>query len=127
MNYSIKQVAEKTNLTTHTLRYYDKEGLLPFLNRSESGTRKFSDNDLEWLSLICCLKNTGMHIREIKAFVELSMQGDETLKTRCDMLAVHKENVQEQIRTMESYLKKVTHKIELFNAKYEEYSKRRKK
>lgn len=127
MNYSIRQVAEKTNLTPHTLRYYDKEGLLPFLSRSENGIRKFSESDLEWLGLICCLKNTGMSIREIKVFVELSLQGDETLKARCDMLLQHKRSVEEQIRTMEIHLQKVTYKIEHFNAKYREYLKRARK
>ncbi len=127
MNYSIRQVAEKTNLTPHTLRYYDKEGLLPFLNRSENGIRKFSESDLEWLGLICCLKNTGMSIKEIKVFVELSLQGDETLKARCDMLVQHKRSVEEQIRTMEIHLQKVTYKIEHFNAKYREYQKRARK
>ncbi len=127
MNYSIRQVAEKTNLTPHTLRYYDKEGLLPFLSRSENGIRKFSESDLEWLGLICCLKNTGMSIREIKVFVELSLQGDETLKARCDMLVQHKRSVEEQIRTMEIHLQKVTYKIEHFNAKYREYQKRARK
>lgn len=122
MNYSIKQVSERTHLPTHTLRYYEKEGLLPFVKRSKSGMRRFSEDDLEWLGLICCLKSTGMSIKQIKEFVELSVQGEGTLKQRCDMLVQHKKCVQEQIKTMEKHLQKVTRKIEHFTAQFEEYT-----
>lgn len=122
MEYSIKQISEKTNLKAHVLRYYEKEGLLPFVNRSESGIRRYSEDDLEWLGLICCLKNTGMSIKQIKAFVELSMQGGETLKQRCDILIEHKKNVEIQIEEMQEHLRKVAHKIEYFTAQYEKHA-----
>lgn len=121
MDYSIRQVSKKTQLPSHTLRYYEKEGLLPYIKRSEGGIRRFSEDDLEWLGLICCLKSTGMHIKQIKEFVELSFQGGETLKQRCEMLKAHKNNVEEQMKTMQKHLEKVTHKIECFTAQYEEY------
>lgn len=121
MEYSIKQVAERTHLAPHTLRYYEKEGLLPFVERTDSGIRRFSEADMEWLSLICCLKSTGMPIRQIKEFVQLSMQGQGTLKARCEMLTEHKKAVKEEIRMMEQHLEKVTHKIEFFTKKYHEY------
>ncbi len=124
MDYTIKQVAKSTHLPTHTLRYYEKEGLLPFVKRSKGGIRRFSEDDLEWLSLICCLKSTGMPIKQIKEFVELSMQGGETLKQRCEMLSQHKKSVEEQMETMEKHLEKVTMKIEYFTAQYEEYCNR---
>ncbi|WP_124065534.1 MerR family transcriptional regulator [Clostridium sp. E02] len=114
MNYSIKQIAEKTNLKPHVLRYYEKEGLLPDVTRSESGIRKYSESDLEWLSLICCLKNTGMTIKQIREFVKLSLQGQETLKERCSMLIQHKKQVEDQIQEMQKYLWKVDHKIQYF-------------
>lgn len=121
MDYSIKQVSERTNLKAHVLRYYEKEGLLPLVNRSQSGIRRYSEDDLEWLGLICCLKNTGMTIKQIKDFVELSVQGGETLKQRCDMLMAHKKNVEAQIEEMQRHLQKVAHKIEFFTAQYERY------
>lgn len=121
MNYTIKQVSEKTNLKPHVLRYYEREGLLPFVNRSDSGIRRYSEEDLEWLSLICCLKNTGMAIRQIREFVELSVQGKETLKERCDMLIEHKKEVEEQIAGMQKYLCKVDHKINYFTDQYARY------
>ncbi|EGD48277.1 transcriptional regulator, MerR family [Ruminiclostridium papyrosolvens DSM 2782] len=121
MDYSIKQVSEKTNLKAHVLRYYEREGLLPNVSRSESGIRRYSQEDLEWLGLICCLKNTGMSIKQIREFVSLSTQGNETLKQRCEMLMEHKKTVESQIEEMHNHLKKVTHKIQYFTSQYEEY------
>ncbi|MDR2417946.1 MAG: MerR family transcriptional regulator [Treponema sp.] len=117
MSYSIKEVSEKTGLAPHVLRYYENEGLLPSVARSRSGIRRYSENDLEWLSLICCLKNTGMSIKQIKNFVELSLEGDTTLQERCKLLREHKKNVEAQILEMQKHLQKVTHKIEYFSKK----------
>lgn len=122
MNYTIKQVSEKTQLKAHVLRYYEKEGLLPFVRRSESGIRRYCEDDLEWIGLICCLKNTGMTIKQIKDFVKLSIQGKETLKERCDMLVEHKKTVENQIEEMQKHLCKVEHKIEYFTKEYEKTS-----
>ena len=123
MEYTIKQVSEKTKLKAHVLRYYEKEGLLPGVSRSESGIRRYSEDDLEWLSLIRCLKNNGMAIKQIREFVELSMKGKETLKQRCEMLAEHKKEVEVQIEEMQKHLRKVEHKIQYFTGQYEDYVK----
>ena len=64
MRYSIGQVAQKMGLTAHTLRYYDKEGLLPFVKKNSSGLRMFSDEDIDWLVVIECLKGTGMQLKD---------------------------------------------------------------
>ncbi|GHU81458.1 MerR family transcriptional regulator [Clostridia bacterium] len=122
MGYSIKQVAERTSLSPHVLRYYEKEGLLPSVGRSKSGIRHYSEHDLEWLGLICCLKNTGMSIKQIREFVDLSTRGDVTLKQRCEMLTAHKKAVEEEIQEMHRHLEKVSHKIEYFSAQYERYA-----
>lgn len=66
MRYSIGQVAKKLGLTAHTLRYYDKEGLLPFVRKGSSGARVFEDEDVDWLIIIECLKGTGMQLKDIK-------------------------------------------------------------
>jgi DNA-binding transcriptional MerR regulator len=114
-------VSEKTNLSAHVLRYYEKEGLLPQIQRSESGIRYYSDEDLEWLSLVCCLKNTGMSIRQIRDFVNLTLEGPSTLKLRCDMLLAHKSEVKEHIEEMNRYLEKVSHKIDCYTRQYEKH------
>ena len=79
MSYTIRQVCERTGLTAHTLRYYEKEGLLPAVARSGGGIRLYSDEDLELLGLICCLKNTGMPLSGIADFVRLTQEGEHTL------------------------------------------------
>ncbi len=119
MDFSMKQVSQITGLAAHTLRYYEKEGLLPDVHRTHSGIRRFSQEDIDGLGLICCLKSTGMSIKQIREFVELSLKGDCTLKCRCDMLVAHKRDVEEQMRQMQKHIEKVTHKIDHFTSKYE--------
>jgi DNA-binding transcriptional MerR regulator len=121
MGFTIKQVAEKTNLKTHVLRYYEKEGLLPQIDRSPSGIRRYDDDDLEWLGLIRCLKNTGMSIKQIRKFMDLNAQGDHTLKERCDLLKEHRRIVEERILEMHRHLEEVTCKIERFTEQYEKH------
>ncbi|MDR2418994.1 MAG: MerR family transcriptional regulator [Treponema sp.] len=92
--------------------------MLPSIARSRAGIRRYSEQDLEWLGLICCLKNTGMSIKQIKHFVALSQEGDSTLKQRGALLQEHKKEVENQIEAMQRYLQKVTHKIEYFTEQY---------
>lgn len=112
MEYTIKQVSEKTGLSIYTLRYYDKEGLLPLVKRSKSGIRKFSDNDIEWLGLICCLKNSGMSIEHIKEFMNLCLKGNETVETRKKILMNHKEYILNQMKQLDSSLHTINYKID---------------
>lgn len=66
MNYSVKQAAKRTNLSEHTIRYYDREGLTPCLKRNKNGERIYLEKDICWLELICCLKSSGMSLNNIK-------------------------------------------------------------
>jgi DNA-binding transcriptional MerR regulator len=122
MGYSIQQVSVKTGLTPYVLRYYEKEGLLQRIHRSKSGIRHYSDEDLERLELICCLKKTGMPIKQIRLFMDLSAQGDATLKRRCELLTEHKRSVEAQILEMNRHLVTVSHKIECFTSQYDQYA-----
>lgn len=115
MGYSIAEVAEKTHLTAHTLRYYEKEGLLPFVDRSDSGNRDFKDTDLEWLELICCLKNTGMSIKNIKEFIGLCLKGDNTLDVRREIFITHREEVINQMAELQKNLDKINCKINYYD------------
>lgn len=112
MNYTIKQAAEKSNLSIHTLRFYDKEGLLPFLSRDRSGNRVFTDSDLEWLGLICCLKNTGMPIKQIRTYIQWCLNGDDSYALRLQMLVEHRQAVIQQIEELQRNLEAIHHKIE---------------
>ena len=115
--YSIKDVAEICDLSVHTIRFYDKEGLLPFVTRSSNGNRQFSENDLEIIKLICCLKNSGMQVKEIKQYIDLYMEGEETAPSRRQMMVEHRKSILRQI----SDLKKQLNIIELKIAFYDSY------
>ena len=123
MEYSIHQVSEKMQIRPTVLRFYEKEGLLPSVRRTKSGIRRYDKEDLEWIGLIVCLKNTGMSIKQIKDFVSLCVEGEVTLKARCEMLYEHKRSVEAQIEEMHKHLEKVACKIECFSSQYEEYQR----
>ena len=77
MIYIVGEMAQKLGVPASTLRYYDKEGLLPFVERSSGGIRMFRESDFEWLQVIRCMKKAGMSIKDIRQYIELSMQGAE--------------------------------------------------
>ena len=101
--YTIGQVSELFHLPISTLRYYDKEGLFPQIERT-SGIRKFGNNELEALRIIECLKKSGLEIKEIKQFMEWCAQGSSTYEKRRDLFLRQKEIVEEEIRNMEKIL-----------------------
>ncbi|MGL4847616.1 MAG: MerR family transcriptional regulator [Clostridium sp.] len=113
--YTIKRVSEMTNISPYTIRYYDKEGLLPFITRTENGIRKFSDTDLEWLKLITCLKNTGMHIKDIKQYIDWYIIGMDTFDDRKNLLLEHRKTVLKQMEELQFNLDKINYKIEYYN------------
>ena len=104
MNYTIKQVSEMTGLSIPTIRYYDKEGLLPDLQRKESGYRIFSDRDLEAIDLIGCFKESGLTIREIRHFMSLVRQGDVTLSERLAIFQTHIARLEEKLAAVQNAL-----------------------
>ena len=122
--YTIRDVSEKTGLSAHTLRYYEKEGLITGVERSQGGFRQYSDEDLEALGLICCLKNTGMSLQEISRFVALTQEGEQTLKERVELLREHRGNVIARMAEMQKYLDKVTWKLDFYTEKLRAYEQR---
>lgn len=104
MLYTIGETAKKLGMAPSTLRYYDKEGLLPFAERSSGGMRVFKESDLEWLRTIACLKQTGMKLCDIKRFVDMAMQGDSTIGERLKLIVRQKEEVKARISELESTL-----------------------
>lgn len=122
--YTIQEVSKKTGLTAHTLRYYEKEGLISGVERSSGGIRQYSDEDMEALWLVCCLKNTGMSLKEIAHFLSLTRQGDQTLRKRVEFLREHRENVMRRMAEMQKYLEKVTWKLNYFSDRLRDYEAR---
>lgn len=116
MPYTIGEAAARMHLSAPTLRYYDKEGLLPFVDRSESGIRVFKESDFEWLRLIECLKATGMPIRDIKQFIDWCLEGDATLPQRRDMFYERRRAVLKQMETLQATLDVIDYKCWYYDA-----------
>lgn len=113
MQYSISQAAEKMDLTPFTLRYYDKEGILS-PHRTEKGIRYFTESDLEQLGMICCLKSTGMTVKEIKKYFDLCREGDETLERRMEIFTTHRQHILDAIEALQTNLCRIEEKIEWY-------------
>ena len=107
--YTIGQVSEMFHLPISTLRYYDKEGLFPDMER-QSGIRKFSDREIEALRVIECLKSSGLEIREIKQFMEWTIQGSATYPQRKQLFMARKKAVEEEIRQLQKTLDMLKYK-----------------
>lgn len=101
-------------ISSYTIRFYDKEGLFPYITRNKSGNREFTDDDLEWIKIICCLKNTGMKIKEIKQYIDWYMLGDTTKMKRKKLLIDHRSEVLNQIEELKKNLEIINHKISLY-------------
>lgn len=109
MSYSISEVAKMLNVSTYTIRYYDKEGLFPLVKRV-NGIRVFEDKDFPWLRMLNCLKNLNMPIKKIKEYVDLALKGDETLKERYDLILEQEESIEKQIKELRYYKKQIDFK-----------------
>lgn len=114
MIYSIGEVAEKMGLSVHTLRYYDKEGILPLVERSENGRRVFTDKDLVMLNTIECLKKTGMQLKDIKQYIDWCAEGSSTVQQRFDLFAERKKMVEKEIDELKKILKTINYKYDFY-------------
>ena len=101
--YTIGQVSEMFDLPISTLRYYDKEGLFPEMQR-QSGIRKFSENEIEALRVIECLKASGLEIKDIKQFMEWCMEGPSTYAQRKKLFEARKVAVEEEMMKLQKTL-----------------------
>ena len=104
MLYTVGEMARETGIPASTLRFYDKEGLLPFVERTGGGIRMFTDADREALTVIECLKRSGLSIREIRAFMEMCARGDESLGERRALFEARRDAVREEIDRLQRTL-----------------------
>ena len=110
MVYTVGEMAKLLGVTASTLRYYDKEGLLPFVERSSGGIRMFHDSDFEWLQVIGCMKKAGMSIRDIRQYVEMALQGDDTIALRLAMFQRQKQVLLAQMEQLQHTIDMVEYK-----------------
>lgn len=108
---SISEAAAKCNVPESTLRYYEKKGLLPLIERDEAGRRLFSEDQMALLDTVICLKNTHMPISGIKQYMDRIIEGERTLELRLDMMKRHKQAVLDEIALMMESLKGIDFKI----------------
>ena len=104
MLYTVGEMAKLLGVPASTLRYYDREGLLPFVERSSGGIRMFKDSNYEWLKIIECLKKTGMPLKDIRTFLQMCLQGDETIEARLDMMKKQREVVKARMKELQQTL-----------------------
>lgn len=119
MTYTIKETAKQLGIPESTIRYYDKTGLLPGLQRLDSGYRVFTDEDMHTLELIQCFKATGMKIQEIQAFFELCKQGDKTINDRYQFFLNRKQNALKQLEDLKKQIDLIDYKIDFYRQKLE--------
>lgn len=109
---TIAEAAERSGLTTHTLRYYERDGLMLGVGRAGSGHRRYSDHDLEWIELITKLRRTGMPIREVRCYAQLVRDGDDNLGARLNLLVAHRDRVRHELAEVTRHLEAIERKID---------------
>lgn len=112
---TIQQVAEATGLSEHTLRYYERIGLIHPISRAGNGHRRYQQNDVGWIDFLNKLRATGMSIQQMQRYAELQREGDSTLPQRLEMLKAHHEEVEAQIEALTENLKVISYKIGIYS------------
>ena len=112
--FTIHQISNFTGLSVHTLRYYEKIGLLNRVDRDANGYRQYTESDISWINFLIRLRVTGMPISEMKQFSDLRSQGDSTISLRRELLENHQKNVLEQIKDLQNNLFKIEEKINYY-------------
>jgi DNA-binding transcriptional MerR regulator len=117
---TIQQVAAATGLTEHTLRYYERIGLIHPIDRADSGHRRYRESDVGWIEFLMKLRNTGMSIQQMQQYSHLQRKGDITLPERVEMLKVHYAQVQAQLDALTEHQTLIRYKIDYYTSVIEE-------
>ncbi len=112
--YTISEVAAFTGLTAHTLRWYERIGLMPHVDRSHTGQRRFSNQDLDWLAFVGKLRLTGMPVADMVRYAELIRVGEETFEERQELLARTRRDVLNRIAELQDTVAVLDHKISFY-------------
>ncbi len=115
-SYTIQQVAELTGLSAHTLRYYEKIGLLTDVGRLENGHRRYGEAEMGWIHFIQLLRATRMPVQQMQQFMDLARQGDETIPDRIEVLTEHRRELAAHIAELQGHLDHLDHKITYYES-----------
>src|SRR5512143_4142417 len=110
----IAEVSERYAISADTLRYYERVGLIPPVNRNESGIRDYSELDLRRVEFIKCMRRAGLPIEVLIEYVELVQQGDKTIEARKDILIEQRDLLMARMQEMQKTLSVLNHKIEVY-------------
>lgn len=108
--YTIKEVADKMDVSEHTLRFWAKSGFFPFLQRDNNNIRRFSENDLNWVRIVKCLRSVGTQNKDIKRYIDLCIIGDSTIKERYQIILDTKAKALEQMEELKKQLELLDYK-----------------
>lgn len=110
MHYTIKEVADKMDISEHTLRFWAKSGFFPFITRDKNNIRLFSENDLNWVRIVKCLRSVGTENKAIKRYIDLCIIGDSTIKERYQIILDTKKKAYEQMEELQKQLELLDYK-----------------
>lgn len=108
---TIDEVSKKVNLSADTLRYYERIGLIPEVNRTESGIRNYTEEDLGWIEFSKCMRNAGMSIEALIEYIKLYKKGDATLEARKQLLISQKDVIKERLEEIQNTFDRINYKI----------------
>ncbi|MGW1469203.1 MerR family transcriptional regulator [Streptomyces sp. NPDC002308] len=114
VRYTISEVAARTGLTAHTLRWYERIGLMPHVDRSQTGQRRFTDKDLDWLAFVGKLRLTGMPVADMVRYAELLREGEHTFDQRQELLEATRRDVRARIAELHGTLTVLDYKIDFY-------------
>lgn len=109
---TIAQMSKLMGLTTDTLRYYERVGLIPPVKRNKSGIRDYSEDDIKWIQFVKCMRMSGLSIEVLVGYLQLVQQGDVTLEARKDLLIEEREKLKLRIKEMNDTLERLNYKID---------------
>lgn len=116
---TIKEVAEKYDITPDTLRYYERIKMIPEVTRTAGGIRDYQESDLQWVELALCMRSAGLPVEAMIEYLRLYQKGDETILARLELLNNQMEVLKEQRDKIEATMNKLSYKI----SRYEEAAK----
>jgi DNA-binding transcriptional MerR regulator len=118
--YSIKDAAAETGVTAHTLRYYERVGLLEPIDREQNGRRRYAEQDIYSVRFLTMLRATGMPIRDMLVFMRLTRAGDETVSARAELLERHQQELRSRLKELAGHMEVLEHKIAFYRARERE-------
>jgi MerR family transcriptional regulator, aldehyde-responsive regulator len=110
------EMSDRTGVSIDTLRYYEREGLLTNVARANSGHRRYSHDDVLWVEVLRCLRETGMTIEQLRSYCDLGKEGDHTVPERTQQLLAHRETVTQQMVGLQRALELIDHKLDIYRA-----------